>query len=400
VFGTDYLVIGVRGIKGLILILTAQCNARCSYCYQTAKKPLSMNWATLRTAIDLGLNSRVADIKLAFLGGEPLLEWPKIRRAVNYVDRKAPPDKHVRYAISTNGLLITEEIAAFLDDNKFSVQLSFDGVAGVQDYRQVGSFAVLDTLLDRLQESQPDLFERRLRLEMTLIPAAVPCLADSVRYLMGKGVRHISISPSVTPCADWKCDDIDQLDDQFSRVLDQSLRHFGVTGEVPLRLFRKRKDDRDCHAPCDFMCSVMNRRALVIDADGQVYGCVMFAESYQEFASAYFKSQLAPLRMGYLQDPGFAKRCAGFPTAVRRKEMFRHKARKFSSYGRCGECPHLDGCSVCPAAIGFDPCNTDPRRVPDFICAFNMVTLKYRDRFPCLPDPAQEFRALLRARSG
>jgi hypothetical protein len=81
---------------------------------------------------------------------------------------------------------------------------------------------------------------------------------------------------------------------------------------------------------------------------------------------------------------------------VRRAEIFHHKEMKYSSYGRCRDCSYLNGCYVCPVSIGYDPANEDPRKIPDFLCAYNMVALKYRDRFPPMPDVKQRLDILLR----
>jgi len=43
-------------------------------------------------------------------------------------------------------------------------------------------------------------------------------------------------------------------------------------------------------------------------------------------------------------------------------------------------------CVACPLAAACDPGCTDARRVSDFVCAFNRVSLAHRDRFPCQPD--------------
>lgn len=169
-------------IESISVVLTAQCNSHCSYCYQTARKRQSMDWATLRASIDLALTSDSNRIKLTFLGGEPLLEFQLIRAAVEYADQKTPSGKRLKCAISTNGLLITKDVAAFLDKHQIETQLSFDGIAEAQDYRKRGTFVTIDRLLDRLQDKHPDLFENRLRVCTTQIPATVPYLADSVRY--------------------------------------------------------------------------------------------------------------------------------------------------------------------------------------------------------------------------
>ena len=108
---------------------------------------------------------------------------------------------------------------------------------------------------------------------------------------------------------------------------------------------------------------------------------VMFAESYQEFSSAFLRLRLAPLKMGGLHDPDLSSRYAAFPEAAREAGLFGHKELKYSSYGKCCECPYLEHCSVCPMSIAYLPGNTDPHRVPDFVCAFNRVALEHRDRF-------------------
>lgn len=388
---------GIFDFRGLTLILTAQCNSHCSYCYQTAKKPRRMDWATIRAAIDLAFNSYSPEIKMVFLGGEPLLEFPKIRRAVEFSCRNAPVEKHVRYAIGTNGLLVTDQIAAFLDEHDFEVQLSFDGIARAQNYRRKGTFVLIDRLLDRLRERHPDLFRNKVRINTVLISSTIPYFADSIRYLMKKGVGRIAVSPSFTPSTGWTDEGIQDLDTQFSRIYDESMRHLEKTGEVPFCLFRKTTADNRRSVADGGMCSVTGGKNLTVDVDGQVYGCVMLAESYQEFPSAFLKMRLAPLRMGNLHDSGFCKRHAAFPEAVRGAEIFHHKQDKYSSYGRCRKCRYLNRCSVCPVSIGYDPGNTDPHRVPDFICAFNMVALKYRDRFPCIRNPLERLDAFLKA---
>ena len=53
--------------------------------------------------------------------------------------------------------------------------------------------------------------------------------------------------------------------------------------------------------------------------------------------------------------------------------------------GGVGECRYLGTCGVCPVSIGHQPGNTDPHRIPDFQCAYNLVSLKYRERFPFQP---------------
>ena len=56
-------------ISALELILTAGCNLRCSYCYQTDKQERSMEWSTLRSAADRLLASSAREVPGLFIGG-------------------------------------------------------------------------------------------------------------------------------------------------------------------------------------------------------------------------------------------------------------------------------------------------------------------------------------------
>src|SRR5437867_6639085 len=99
-------------VEVLEVILTAGCNLRCTYCYQNDKKPRRMSWDTLRGALDLLLGSRRREVRVLFLGGEPLLEFPLIRQAVGYLGSVAGPGRSVGYSIVTTGTMLREEQAA------------------------------------------------------------------------------------------------------------------------------------------------------------------------------------------------------------------------------------------------------------------------------------------------
>lgn len=331
--------------------------------------------------------------------GEPLLEWPKLLRAVHYAENRSTPGKQVNFAVTTNGLLITEHIAAFLDKHKFQVHLSFDGVPKAQNYRHKESFAAMDQLLDRLRNEHTDMFEDRLQICITVVPPTVPYLSGSIRYLIDKGVRYIAVSPSFTPCISRTHDHSTTLDGQFLEIRDISLAHFTRTGRVPFLLFKKVKNERQPGRNSHAMCGVMSGEGLVIDMEGQAHGCPLLADCYQKFPSDFLRQRMDTLRMGDFRDSGFRKRRLLFPEAIRKTEIFHNKEKKYSSFRKCGTCEHIDNCSVCPVSIGYDPENEDPHRIPDFLCAFNMAALKYRDLFPAMPNPIEKLNSLLAAAS-
>jgi hypothetical protein len=108
---------------------------------------------------------------------------------------------------------------------------------------------------------------------------------------------------------------------------------------------------------------------------------VLFAESYQTIQEGMLKDCLAPMRLGDIRAASLGRRLEEYPAAARGAGIFSNKQDKYSSYGRCGECRHIEACGVCPVSIGHIPGNTDPHRVPDLQCAFNLAVLTARERF-------------------
>ena len=325
-------------------------------------------------------------MRLIFTGGEPLLAFDLVRRAVDHVGAVRPPGLRVGYELVTNGTLLGDGEAAFLAMHGFLVQLGFDGVPAAQDLRAPGTAASLDGLLGRLRRSQPAFFRRGVSVAITVTPATIPHVADSVEYFLRKGVTEILVAPAFTSQADWHDDTVPELERQFGRIHRASLERYRQTGEVPLALFRKsvaREPRRERPLP---MCPVADRRHLVVDVDGQVYGCVAFAESYQRFPTPLLQSRLERLRMGPIGAPDLAERLAGYQEAARSTDILTAKEEKYSAHGRCADCTYLESCDICPVSIGHQPGNDDPNRVPDFACAFMRTALESRARFPDQPS--------------
>jgi sulfatase maturation enzyme AslB (radical SAM superfamily) len=376
---------GPEDIRSLYIVLTSRCNLKCTYCYQRQKQGSRISWEVLRAAVELVLRSNVEDCELIFYGGEPLLELPLIRKTVSYV-REAHPDRPLRYTVVTNGTLLDREISDFFVAHGFEVQLSFDGVREAQTLRGPNTFMLLDRLVDRLRADYPEWFQKKLCLNITLSAAAVPYLADSFDYLLDKGVQDIGVVPVFTHDDGWRIEEIRALDELFARVYQSSKRHYLRTGHIPLVDFRARTSVSPHKPQGRMMCGVAEGKHLAVDVNGQVSGCVGFIQSYQKKPAPLLDSRLDGMHLGHIESPRFRERLERFSEAVHSVDLFTEKEKKYSSYGRCGDCPCLPSCVVCPLSIGHIPGNTDSGRVSDFQCAYNRISHKYRNRFPRRPD--------------
>jgi hypothetical protein len=204
--------------------------------------------------------------------------------------------------------------------------------------------------------------------------------------LLEKDVREIRISPCITPYPGWERGSINKLDAEFARVAEISRNHLEQTGAVPVTILRKATDEIPKRSGTMPACNALTGDALTMDLDGQLYTCSLFAESYQKFQPGSLMEQLSKVKLGDVRDPEVRNRRAALAKSTR-IENARASLKSCSSiYGNCDECEYYGRCLVCPVSVWQASSTTDCRRIPDFICAFNRVALKYRDRFPSVPE--------------
>ena len=159
-----------KQLKELILQVTQQCNLRCFYCtysgnyYNRGHSDKRMSWEIAREAIDFYFEHSIDSDKLiiAFYGGEPLLEFPLIKKCVEYAEGKVQ-DKELSFFITTNGTLLSEEVISFLAKHKFAVTISLDGKKEEHDVNRKfrngqGSFDVIVRNLNKIKKYDEEFF--------------------------------------------------------------------------------------------------------------------------------------------------------------------------------------------------------------------------------------------------
>ncbi|MDZ5255179.1 PapB family radical SAM/SPASM ranthipeptide maturase [Clostridium sp. LIBA-8841] len=122
-----------KKLSSLTLMVIQECNMRCKYCYGDGGEYSDkgkMNKEVALKAIDFLIdNTDERELLIAFLGGEPLLNFKLIKEVVNYCKIKEKKyNKKFSYTITTNGTVINDEIEEFLVENNISIQISIDGV--------------------------------------------------------------------------------------------------------------------------------------------------------------------------------------------------------------------------------------------------------------------------------
>jgi uncharacterized protein len=186
----------------LTLCLTHDCNLRCTYCYGGRKRAAHMSMQTGRQAIALALARTSHRLHLVFFGGEPLLRFRTLVALTEHARSEADRSGvTVQPAVTTNGTLLTEARAQWLQRCGFLVAVSCDGVAEAhdahrRDRRGASSHSrTVAGISTALAAGLP------VRVIVVVDPLNVELLPASVSFLLGLGVQDLVLNPNWS--ADW-----------------------------------------------------------------------------------------------------------------------------------------------------------------------------------------------------
>ena len=155
-------------VKALCLHVAHTCNLDCQYCfaaqgkYQGERAVMSLEVG--KQAIDyLIANSGTrTNLEVDFFGGEPLMNWKMVKDVVQYArSREQDSHKRFRFTLTTNGVLIDDDVIEFCNKEMYNVVLSLDGRPEThdrlrKDIHGCGSYDVIVPKFKKLVEARGD----------------------------------------------------------------------------------------------------------------------------------------------------------------------------------------------------------------------------------------------------
>ena len=131
-------------VKALCLHVAHTCNLNCSYCFASQGKyhgeRALMSYETGCRALDFLVEHSGTrhNLEVDFFGGEPLMNWDVCKRLVAYARSiEAKNGKHFRFTLTTNGMLIDDDVIDFCNREMDNVVLSLDGRKEIHDRLRV-----------------------------------------------------------------------------------------------------------------------------------------------------------------------------------------------------------------------------------------------------------------------
>ena len=198
--------VGANIFKSLCVHLSHDCNMRCAYCFASGgsfghEREL-MSYGTARAAIDFIAEASAdrKNIEIDFFGGEPLLNFDVLKRAVEYAKNVGEKrGKTFRFTLTTNGSLLDAAAVEYINANMDNLVLSLDGRKEIND--AVRLFPDGAGTYDRVVANIKAVTERReaswyVRGTYT---ANNMDFSNDVLHLADLGFDRLSVEPVVTP---------------------------------------------------------------------------------------------------------------------------------------------------------------------------------------------------------
>ena len=197
-------------VKALCLHIAHTCNLNCSYCFASQGKyhgeRAVMSFEVGRQALDfLVANSGTRrNLEVDFFGGEPLMNFQVVKDLVAYarsIEKEA--GKNFRFTLTTNGLLIDDDVIDFANRECSNVVLSLDGRQAVHDRYRVdyagnGSWS---KIVPKFQKLVAERGGKNYYMRGTFTHAN-PDFLEDIKVMLDLGFRELSMEPVVAPAGD------------------------------------------------------------------------------------------------------------------------------------------------------------------------------------------------------
>ena len=195
-------------VKALCLHVAHTCNLNCAYCFASQGKYQGdralMSFEVGKQALDfLIANSGTrTNLEVDFFGGEPLMNFDVVKQLVAYArEREKETGKNFRFTLTTNGVLIDDDVIDFANQEMSNVVLSLDGRKEIHDrfrvdYAGNGSYDKIVPKFQKLVEARGG---KNYYMRGTFTHANPDFLKD-IQQMLDLGFTELSMEPVV--CAE------------------------------------------------------------------------------------------------------------------------------------------------------------------------------------------------------
>ena len=217
-------------VKALCLHIAHDCNLACRYCfakegeYNQSKREL-MSYAVGKRALDFLVENSGSrhNLEVDFFGGEPLMNFDVIKALVKYGRSiEEEKDKKFRFTLTTNGVLLNDEILDFANKEMSNLVLSIDGRKEIHDKMRPfrGGQGSYDIIVDKFKHAADSRDQMNYYVRGTFTRNNLD-FSEDVKHLADLGFEQISVEPVVAESTEEYAireEDIPFILDQYDKL--------------------------------------------------------------------------------------------------------------------------------------------------------------------------------------
>ena len=222
-------------VKALCLHIAHDCNLACKYCFaeegEYHGRRALMTYEVGKKALDfLIANSGTRrNLEVDFFGGEPLMNWQVVKDLVKYGrEQEKLHNKKFRFTLTTNGVLLNDEVMEFCNKEMGNVVLSVDGRKEVHDYMRpfrkgAGSY---DLIMPKFQKFAESRNQDKYYVRGTFTHHNLDFSKD-VLHLADLGFKQISVEPVVAADTEEYAireEDIPQIMEEYDTLAKEMIK--------------------------------------------------------------------------------------------------------------------------------------------------------------------------------
>ena len=222
-------------VKALCLHVAHVCNLNCSYCFASQGKyhgeRALMSYEVGKRALDFLIENSGSrtNLEVDFFGGEPLMNFEVVKQLVAYArSREKECGKNFRFTLTTNGMLVDDDVIEFSNREMSNVVLSLDGRKEVHDRYRVdyagnGSWEKIVPKFQRFVEARGG---KNYYMRGTFTHANPDFLRD-IEEMLSLGFTELSMEPVVAAPDDpsaLTAEDLPIVLEQYEKLAELMLR--------------------------------------------------------------------------------------------------------------------------------------------------------------------------------
>ncbi len=288
-------------VKALCLHICHDCNLRCRYCFADegayhAKREF-MSLETAKAAIDFLIensgNRKI--LETDFFGGEPLMNFDVVKQTVYYAkEQAAKRGKKFLFTLTTNGLLLKDDVAKFLNEEMENVVLSIDGRKEVHDAvrKTANGKGSFDLVIENLKNFVRIRGNKSYYVRGTFTAKNLDFSKD-VLFLADNGFDSISLEPVVTDIPDLAItkEDLSRICDEYDVLCDKYLEREAEGNGFNFFHFNVDLEGGPCLSKRVSACGAGNEYFSVVP-NGDIYPCHQFAGDKEFCMGNVFEGKL------------------------------------------------------------------------------------------------------------